>query len=85
MKEFPKIDGHQVVLMISDRNTGHVLDINGKQKLNDQQQVYKVFDSLAEAASDAREKILNNNEIECVVYNAKNMAIASIDIENLPL
>lgn len=84
MKEFPKIDDHQVVLITADRNTGHILDVNGKLKQSDEQEVYTTFNSLAEANSYAREKILNNKEIECVIYNAKDEVIAQISIEKLP-
>jgi hypothetical protein len=48
MAKFPTISNNQFALLIADRNTGHVLDFEGNLKLNDAQNIYRVFDSLEE-------------------------------------
>ncbi len=82
MAKFPTISHKQYALLIADRNTGHVLDFKGNLKLNDAQNIYRVFDSLEEAIYFAKSKIETNKQIECAILNSLNVIVLKIDKMN---
>ncbi len=79
MEKFPSINKNQFAVLLADRNTGHVLDIDSKLKINDSQRAYVIFDSLQEAILYTREKVISNREIECAIFDSLNNLFLRVD------
>lgn len=75
MEEFPKLRNGQFALLRADRNTGHVLDIDFKLKVDEGQKVYSIFDSLDEAISFGKQLTVLNTQIEFVIYSRTQEAV----------
>ena len=85
MKEFPVIENGQVVLLISDYYTGHVLDVELNLAVNDDQEVYSIFKALGDAEKYALELIRQGPRFECTLYDSKKTVLKRLDIDNLAL
>lgn len=73
--QFPNISGKQVVLVRSDYNTGHVLDKDFNLHINENQEMYTVFESF-ESAKEYIDSVKGLNKkytkVEYTVYDAKH-------------
>ncbi len=67
MTEVPKLNPGQVTLLRCDVNTGHVLKMNGElyKQTGD---IYQTFDSIDDAERFISTALLDNPELEFVVY-----------------
>jgi hypothetical protein len=79
MKKFPLLNKNQVVLVRAEVKSGHVLDEDFNLKLNDDQQVYTIFNSLTEALDMVALLLLKRNDIEYIIYGEDGEVLKYID------
>lgn len=75
--EFPIIKNEQVVLMMAEKNTGTVLNINlaTYREDIDNGPVYMVFDNLEKAHDYINTLKVSNQNLEFVLYNHQRSVI----------
>jgi hypothetical protein len=69
MKKFPNLNDKQVAVVFADANTGHVLDDEFNLAINENQNVYSVFETLEDALISINQAFNININIEAIVYN----------------
>ncbi|MBB6499993.1 hypothetical protein [Pedobacter cryoconitis] len=75
MQKFPELRKQQVALMRADTLTGHVLDDEFILALNNVQKVYTIFDNVELALEYAKSIILENQNIECIIYGSNEKVL----------
>jgi hypothetical protein len=75
MKVFPILKEEQVVVVVADGTTGHVLNLNLELYLNDSNdEIYSLFDDIDLAKEFIKERSLLNDTLEFLIYD-KNQTI----------
>jgi len=82
MEKFPKLINEQVALLRADINTGHVMDEKFELAIKDDQKVYTLFDNAEKALFYAKELILENKTVECVIYSDESKILYHLDYTN---
>jgi len=78
LKPFPLISETQFVLIRDDLYTGHVMDKDMKLAVNDAQEIWTVFDDLAQVIEEASRIVKEYDFIECMIFNRDNKLIKRI-------
>lgn len=79
MEKFPKLTNTQVALLRADINTGHVIDEKLGLAISDDQKVYTLFDDSEKALFYAKNLILENKTVECVIYSDESKILYHLD------
>src|SRR5690606_5081672 len=66
----PKIEKEQVVLMIADFNTGHILNLDGSLYMQQGESYYLIFNDLETAKIYALKLLNENKNYEVLLYNS---------------
>ena len=82
MQSFPRLSEGQVAVMRADHNTGHILDIELKLVINDNQEAYSIYDDFQMAEGYVKKLILDNSMVECVIYDSKGRPIKSYNVKS---
>lgn len=69
MNEGPKLKENQFALMMADGSTGHVLTTEGCIYLNDEAEIYMVFNDLKSVNEFIVTKHAEDNSIDLSIYN----------------
>lgn len=85
IENFPELHNSQVALLRADTNTGHVLDEELNLAVNDHQKVFTRFDDAEIALVFAKSLILQNTQLECVIYTKGKKVLYHIGPEHLNL
>lgn len=75
--EFPKIEKHQVLVFKTNKNTGHLLDLEGN-RFGANESFYKVFDSAKEAEQYSITELKKDQETELVLINSDEKVLKYI-------
>ncbi len=67
----PKLKESQHYLALAELRTGIILDLNENYNSNPDDYPVLIFDSFEEIKEFAEKKILENPDVECLIYNHK--------------
>jgi hypothetical protein len=81
MQQFPTLKDNEITLIRVEYSTGNVLDEHFKLAIRDDQPVYTIFENLEIAIMAAQKIILENSNIECVIYGKDNELLKYITPE----
>ena len=71
MQNFPSVEAGQVVLMWSDFNTGHILDISFILATKSSQKVFVIFNDIESALEYAKKNLMQKEEVESTIFDSK--------------
>lgn len=83
MEKFPIVDVNSIVLLCCEHSTGHILDVDFKLAISDDQKVFEVFSCYADAMFHAKEIVRKHENLECTLYNNDQKRVALIHIDNI--
>ena len=71
----PKVGGDKVVLVRADFNTGHILNNDGTLYEGGDTGFYEIYPNKAAANKAAAELILQNKNLEIILYDGVGVAL----------
>jgi len=83
MERFPELKDGQVALLRADFKTGHVLDESFVEAVENNQEIYTIFDDQDEALQFAKAIISERHDIECVISGKDEELIYYITPQNI--
>ena len=73
----PELEAPQCFVVQAEVNTGIVVTLNGNRKITDKPFI-KVFDYFEQAEKFAKQRVSENPDIECNIYNHHGEYISTI-------
>lgn len=80
MKKFPPLREKQVVVVIADGATGHVLNIQLElYRNNTEDEIYWLFDNIDLAREFIQKKSISDHKLEFLIYDKKQSILEHIE------
>lgn len=81
--KFPNLKAHQLSVLMSNSETGIVLDINLNVHRQDKEKTaYSIFENMEQVKEFIHKISLINNKIEFVIYNSKQQVVEFVAAKN---
>lgn len=83
MKSFPKLETTQVVVMIADGATGHILNTDGSINIDGSDgEIYFIFDNVDSAKKFIKCHSFNNDKVEYVIYDRYETVLEFVEAKH---
>jgi hypothetical protein len=69
IQDFPIINDNRVVMLRNDLYTGHIVDVNMDLAINEEQEVWTIYDLIDAAIGDALLIVEKYDHIECSIFD----------------
>ena len=83
MQKFPELKNGHVALLRAEFKTGTVLDEQCKPIVDNQQKIYTKFKHDEDALQAAKQLMLQNPDIECIIYGPDEEVLYYLTPQNI--
>jgi hypothetical protein len=79
MQAFPELKDNQVAVMRAEASTGHIVDIEFNLAINDEQEVFTIYESFEEAMYQINLMLASRNDMEYLIYGTNENVLKYIN------